>query len=211
MPRRFVSELQEAHNWIHTQLGLRGIHLTWRRILLLILVLVLVPVLILIPVLVLVLLLVLILAFVRNLASRYPGGSSSSTVAYPPAYKERGFPTSYHIGSKRLGDFSIKKEVYDFKVPTLVPDLSNLRNPVSLNMELAKRLFVPQQELVAGQPLEMTQEEEASIPGENGPSPAGVVYGEERRVAANSSGTSQPATPPDWELARKLFIPGFKK
>ena len=70
------------------------------------------------------------------------GGGGGSTVIYP-SERQRGFPTSFYVGNRRLGDFSVPKNVYDFKVPTSTPDLSNLRKPASLDLERAKKLFIP--------------------------------------------------------------------
>jgi len=60
-----------------------------------------------------------------------------------PNLKNRGLPTSFYVGNSRLGDFSVPSKMYDFKVPTPEPDLSSLREPASVNFNLARWLFVP--------------------------------------------------------------------
>jgi hypothetical protein len=47
-----------------------------------------------------------------------------------------------YTGSKRLSDFSVKPEVYDFKVPSPKLDTSNLRKAANPNMDLASKLFI---------------------------------------------------------------------
>jgi len=42
-----------------------------------------------------------------------------------------------------LASFSPDPKVYDFRVPSPVPDLSRLREPLRLDLELAEELHVP--------------------------------------------------------------------
>lgn len=53
-----------------------------------------------------------------------------------------GFPTSMYTGSSKLGDVSVKPELYNFGAPSPMPNLSNLRIPVELDFNRAKELFL---------------------------------------------------------------------
>jgi len=177
--------------WILVQLGWQGIELGWVQIL------------------VLVFTLVGALIVLRNLIGGRSGGGGGSTIAYPPSERQSGLPIKYYIGSERLGDFSISPGVYDSKVPSPTPNLSELRKPIRMDLEKAKELFLP-----AGRrsPDSLKVHSEGEIPGQD--LSAGSGEGVERSVAADGSGTSQPASPsfrPDWELASKLFVPRMRR
>ena len=70
--------------------------------------------------------------------------SSSNTTVVPPgdSVASKGFPTKMYTGSQKLSDFSIKPEVYDFRVPSPKLDASNLKKSANLNLGLASKLFV---------------------------------------------------------------------
>jgi hypothetical protein len=57
--------------------------------------------------------------------------------------RQRVFPTNFYVGNRKLGDFKVPKNVYNFGVPTSTPNLSNLRKPLSVNWDLAGKLFIP--------------------------------------------------------------------
>lgn len=190
MLEQLIDELRPIWNWILAQLGWQGVELSWVHIL------------------VIALAIIGALIILRNLLGGHSGGGSSHVV-YPPAERQRGLPTRYYTGSERLSDFSVSPEVYDFKVPSPTPDLSRLRELVSLDLDKARELFVP-----AGRQRSdsLKSNNEGEVPEQN--LPAGPQEGGERRVAADSSGTPQPATlffKPNWELARKLFIPNLRR
>lgn len=92
---------------------------------------------------------ILVLAFigVMVLLRRLLGGSSVGGGRGAPydysSGRHRGFPNSFYVGSRRLGDFGMPKEVYDFRVPSPKPDMSNLRRPLSLDLDTASNLFIP--------------------------------------------------------------------
>jgi len=87
-----------------------------------------------------VILVILVIVVLRFILGGHSSSSSSANVAQPP--RQGGFPTSVYTGSKRLSDFSVKPEVYDFKVPSPKPDTSNLRKAANPNMDLASKLFI---------------------------------------------------------------------
>lgn len=192
MLEQLIGELRVYWDWILTQLGWQGIQLSWVHIL------------------------ILALAFVgallvlRNLLGGRSGGGGGSTTIYPPSRRYRDLPTRYYTGGEKLNDFSVPPEMYNFKVPTSTPDLSKLRGQANLDLDKARRLFIPP---VIGQPFGVTREEKASVSSEN--ESGGPLKDGERSVAANGSGTSQPAASswgkPNWELARKLFIPRLRR
>ena len=59
----------------------------------------------------------------------------------------KGFGPKLHIANPGLCDFSVPKELYDFRTPSVAPDLSNLRNPLQVDWDMARRLFVGNPEL----------------------------------------------------------------
>lgn len=177
---QFISELQGIWNWILTQLGWSG-HLNWVHIV------------------VLILALIGAMVVVRNLIGGHSVGGGGSTVVYPQSREQKGLPTSFYVGNKKLSDFSVKPEVYDFKVPSPTLNLSKLREPLNSNMELARKLLLPS----GGESSDSLNSKSV---GELSDTPLLEEGGEERRVAANSSGTSQPASPPP----RKIIEGGSK-
>ena len=140
-----------------------------------------------------------------------PEGGDGNPISYRGVpYKSKGlggFPTSMYTGSSKLGDFSIRPEVYDFGVPSPVPNLERLREVPDLDLDKAKELLLMPaggQRSVSSTTIDIKEEQPDTVP------PAGIHMGGERSVAANGSGTSQPATPypkPNWGLAKELFIP----
>ena len=52
------------------------------------------------------------------------------------------FGPKLHIANPRLCDFSVPKELYNFRSRSVVPDLSNLRKPLQVDWDMARRLFV---------------------------------------------------------------------
>jgi hypothetical protein len=147
---------------------------------------------------------VLVLAFLgvifllrRLFGGSSVGGGGGSTVIYP-SERQRGFPTSFYVGNRRLGDFSVPKNVYDFKVPTSTPDLLNLRKSVSLDLERAKKLFIPPIPTNSGRyPKAVISRQD------DGKQPAGT------RQDKGETGVSRPDMKLDWDLAGKLFFPNF--
>ena len=87
-----------------------------------------------------VVLVILVIVILKSVLGGHSSSSSNANVAQPP--QQRGFPTSFYTGSKRLSDFSVKPEVYDFKVPSPTPNTDNLKKSANLNMDLASKLFV---------------------------------------------------------------------
>ena len=59
----------------------------------------------------------------------------------------KGFGPKLHIANPGLCDFSVPKKLYDFRTPSVVPDLSNLRKPLQVDWDMARRLFVGNPEL----------------------------------------------------------------
>jgi len=179
MLEQLMQEVSGMWNWMLNQLGWGG-ELGWFKIAILVLAL-----------------LGAIFLLRRLLGGSSVGGGGSSTVIYP-SQRQRGFPTSFYVGDRRMGDFSVPKDVYDFKVPTPIPNLSNLRKPVSLDLERAKKLFIP------------------PIPSNPGRDPKAAIS--RRDDSKESTGTRQdngetgvrrPDVKLDWDLAGKLFIPNF--
>jgi len=87
-----------------------------------------------------IILVILGIIVLRFIFGGHSSSSSSANVAQPT--RQGGFPTSMYTSSKRLSDFSVKPEVYDFKVPSPRPDTSNLRKAANPNMDLASKLFI---------------------------------------------------------------------
>jgi len=124
-----------------------------------------------------------------------------------------------YIANPKLCDFSAPKDVYNFRVPTSTPDLSKLREPARVDLNKAIELFIPpvQGLSVQSRSKEMermpsSKESSASRSDVEEESQGDRIEGE-RSVAADSSSTSQPAASipkPNWELARKLFVVGWK-
>jgi len=144
-----MSELQQILSWL---LNL----LTW------------------LPVLVLVLVTGFFFLLLR-LLFRGSSSSSSSNVVLPPGSNQRGLPTKYYTTRAELVNFNTSPKLYDFKVPSPTPDLSKLREPLKVNLQVAKGLFVANPSL--------DEEEEVELPRPIGP---------------------------DWEMAKKLFVPRWK-
>jgi len=180
MVNQLWSEIMTFWNWLLSQLGWSGSSLGWLKITVLVLAL-----------------FGALFVLRRLLGGSSVGGGGGSTVVYP-SERQRGFPTSFYVGNRRLSDFSVPKDVYDFRVPVSTPNLSNLRKSVPLNLEKAKKLFIP-------------------------PSPSKPRGGREAAFSregdsVESSGSNQdnkepkvpsPGVKLDWDLAGKLFIPNF--
>lgn len=68
--------------------------------------------------------------------------SGNTTITQVPSqFRTRrgwGFSTNFYTGSRKLGDFSMKSELYNFKVPSPAPDLSFLRDATKLTGESTK-------------------------------------------------------------------------
>ena len=135
-----------------------------------------------------------ILVVTRNLIGGHSGGGGSGgAVVYPQSREPRGLPTNYYTGSSRLGDFSIPQKVYDFKVPSPTPNLAGLRGPVKLDMEKAGQLFI-----TSSQPKTVPPVADLQVQATN------------FHAFSNKSSSEPGPAGPDWELARKLFVTGFK-
>jgi len=125
MLEQLIGEANKLFDWVTTQAGWSS-PLGWFQILLLVLAV------------------VGALVIIRNLIGSHSsggGGGGSYSTGYQPK-GPGGLPTSYYVGSKRLGSFSIKDEVYNFKVPSSTPNLSKLREPVNFDIEKAEKLFL---------------------------------------------------------------------
>ena len=174
MLAEIIGEVVGAFNWVLSQLGWDIGSLSWVHIVLLVLAA------------------VGILVVTRNLIGGHSGGGGSGgTVVYPQSREPRGLPTSFYTGSSRLGDFSIPKEVYNFRVPSPTPNLAELRKPVKLDMEKASQLF--------------------TMPKVTTPAPDLRVQATNFQAFSNKSSSAPGPAGPDWELARKLFVTGFKR
>ena len=199
MLERLSGELGSIWEWLCNTLGWDVTNLTW------------------VHWLVIALALVGALIILRNLIGGHSGGGGSANI-YPsaPTSMGRGFPTSFYTADRKVGNFSVPKEVYDFKVLTSTPKLNLLRQGVNLDMEKARELFVPAGPLTKGLTANLKPGDRDSGGAEKSSSVVGDASGKdagegERSVAADGSGTSQPATSPNWELASKLFIPRIRR
>ena len=56
--------------------------------------------------------------------------------------RKAGSGSRMHLANTKLADFSIPKEMVDFRVSQIVPDLSYLRQPLQVDWDMARRLFV---------------------------------------------------------------------
>ena len=198
MLEQFIGELVGVFDWVTTQLGWEG-SLGWFQILLLVLAV------------------VGALVIARNLIGGSSGRGGGYTSAFQPSQSgPRGLPTSYYVGSKRLGDFSIKSDVYDFRIPSPKPNLSKLREPIKLDLEKAKKLFFipPVSGLGALSNLSPNSKGLAASHTDNVNKPQGDLNQKGQQDERMSSQekenvvgelSSVPAGP-DWELARKLFV-----
>jgi len=179
MLEQLMKEISGMWNWFLSQLGWGG-ELRWFKIVILVLAL-----------------LGAIFLLRRLLGGSSVGGGGGSTIIYPPE-RQRGFPTSFYVGQRRLDDFSVPKNVYDFKVPTPTPDLSNLRKPVSLDLERAKTLFTSQLSSNLG------RETKTAFSHQNGSKEPPGTHQENGETGGRRSEVKL-----DWDLAGKLFIPDF--
>lgn len=200
MLEQLLGELIGMFDWVTAQLGWEG-SLGWFQILLLVLAV------------------VGTLVIARNLigGSSRGGGGGGSSVVYPPQGVSRGFPTSFYVGDKKLGSFGVKKEVYDFRVPTPTPNLSMLREPVKLDIEKASKLFLMPQcprgvDRGLNEPNQRTEPTVSRKLATLGPDSAGAQLGQQaERISSQEKEnvvgelSSRPAGP-DWSLARKLFV-----
>jgi hypothetical protein len=179
MDEQLMHEVSGMWNWMLNQLGWSG-ELGWFKIA------------------ILVLALLGVIFLMRRLFGSSPvGGGGGSSVIYPSG-RQTGFPTSFYVGDRRLGDFSVPKSIYDFKVPTSTPDLSNLRKPVTVDLERARKLFIPPR------PDKSGRRREAAFPREE----------DSEKSPGSRQGNGKPRRPHpdvklDWDLAEKLFIPNF--
>ena len=78
----------------------------------------------------------------------------------------------------RIVGFCVSPKLYDFSVPSPAPNLSKLREPLSLDIEQAERLHIPSLH------VEPTEEPIGEVDSPSGP---------------------------DWELARRLFVPDIRR
>ena len=216
MLEQLWGEIQFLFSKLLSLIGWEGIELTW------------------VHWLVISLALVGVLVVLRNLiGGRSGGGGGGSSYSSCPTGLSRGLPTSFYVGSKRMGDFSVPNRLYDFRTPTVEPRLDLLKGKVDLSLDKARSLFLvkPASPLTKGLTTNPSPirdlggaEKSSSVVGDTSRTPEGG----ERRVAADGSGTSQPATPkrsstmatcfglaygrgPNWEQARKLFLPRIRR
>lgn len=216
MTEEVLVTLQSLWYWVMNQLGWEGIQLGW------------------FPILLLVLAVVGALVILRNLLGSHSGGGGSGGVPYSPYAplpNQRGFTTRFYTGSSKLGDFSVPPQVYNFKVPSPTPNLSKLREPLSLNLEKAREMYLMsnpranRSEAIAETFQSIYGKKDSGLESK----PVSSSMEGERSVAANGSGTSQPVTssPPernsamrqtfghpyglDWGKAMELFVPKFGK
>lgn len=199
MIEQLLSEMQETFNWVLNQLGWSG-ELNWIKIL------------------VLVLAILGALMILRNTlgGGRSVGGRSTS-VTYPQG-RQFSLPTKYYTGNSKLSDFSVPEEVYDFKVPSPKPDLSNLRKPASFNMDLAGQLFVPSVGRGAAPSTNSSDSEESSRHNRGNSESGSPTEGssEESSNLSNDNSVSRnlgtpPTFNPNWGLAKRLFIPNVRR
>jgi len=121
MPQTIPSELINWWNWLLSQLGWSG-SLNWVQIV------------------VLVLAVLGACAILRRLFGG-GGGGSSSTVIYPA--ERRGFTTRAYTANPKLSDFSVPKEVYNFRMPSPRIKTNGLTRQVNVDMDKARKLFIP--------------------------------------------------------------------
>ncbi len=199
MLEQVLTEVQGIWSWIQTQLGWSG-DANWVKIL------------------VIVLAALGALMVLRNLLGGHSGGGVGSTVVYPQE-RQNGLPTKYYVGDSKLSNFSIPDEVYDFKVPSPKPNLTNLRKPVNLNMDLAKKLFVTSVVREAAFSTRNSSDSEESSRHNQDNSEPGLPtegsVGEYSKLSNDNKISRNLGTPltfnPDWELAQKLFIPKLRR
>jgi len=109
------------------------------------------------------------------------GGGGSSTVIVPPKYYQDRPPRP----KSNLVNFRPDSEIYDFSMPSPEIDSSGLRKPLNVDMDLAREMFVS--------PVVQKVVSATEVNGDS-------------EVDAPSTGVR-----PDWELAKKLFVPGFRR
>lgn len=115
-------------------------------------------------------LLVIILAPILLLRSIFGGRSSRSSSSSSTAggglgsIGRRDFPTSFYTGSRRLSDFSINPDVYNFRTPTPTPNLEKLREPLEIDFSLAERLHLGRVGRLANQELDLDKARELFLP-----------------------------------------------
>lgn len=56
--------------------------------------------------------------------------------------RKAGSGSRMHLANTKLADFSVPKEMVDFRVSQIVPDLSYIRQPLQIDWDVARRLFV---------------------------------------------------------------------
>lgn len=134
-----------------------------------------------------IIILVIIGIFVLKFIFGGHSSSSSNTTVMPSSGSpaKGGFPTSMYTGNSKLSNFSVKPEVYDFKVPSPTPKTDSLRKSANLNMDLASKLFIG-----------------------NFKNPPKLDIEEAKELFTNTA--ELPKQTLDWNKARELFIPHLK-
>ena len=78
------------------------------------------------------------LVVLRNVIFGGRGGGSSSTVVMPPSERPHHKDYGYNIDAS----FRVPKGVYDFRMPSPEIKTDGLRQPLNVNLELAREMFV---------------------------------------------------------------------
>lgn len=188
MPQNVSDELINWWHWLLNQLGWSG-SLNWVQIVVLILA-------------------VLGAGAVLHRLLGGGGSGGSSTVILPP--DRRGLPTRAYTADPKLGDFSVPKEVYNFRMPSPAIKTSGLTGQVKLDMDKARKLFIP--------PASSTRQTRSSDKGPDWATAqklfvSGIAESKRARQPVSFGNIGQPVQPvprPDWNLARKLFVPNFE-
>lgn len=95
------------------------------------------------------------------------GGSSSGSAADRTPQqrsKPRGYPTSFYTASRRLSDFNMNPDVYNFKTPTPAPNLNKLREPLKVDFDLAERLHLGRSRDLSSPGLDLDKARELFLP-----------------------------------------------
>jgi len=121
--------------------------------------------------------------------------------------ERRGFTTRAYTANPKISDFSVPKEVYNFRTPSPGIKTNGLTGQVNVDMDKARTLFIPTVNTSGqakspnrGPNWTMAQKLFAPKASESKETKQPVDIGK-----MGQSGQTNPE--PDWNLARKLFIP----
>ena len=83
-----------------------------------------------------------ILLFRKLFGSQERRGQDTGSTGQRVRGRQWGFPTSFYVGDSKLGSLKVDQKLYDFRTPKFTPNLDKLRNPASVDLDAARKLFL---------------------------------------------------------------------